>query len=609
MAPFDAADIAASSVTMCRCRRSPKIVAGDGPIWAIMELPNYIITGKLDSIEIRIRHYHDNLVSDQYGLFLMILWFLWYNRNQKEMENNNIPTNSLVLMNCSFHPAFHVSEEARGKPTGNGVGVMARDSVGKCLAWQRCFLARPSSAEEGECLASLEGLHLMALHGWSNVILEGAYLSHIQKIISPQEDLSFVVHLLANSYISVCSLPFVELAIVFLIELVELVCMAAHRISSLVFALCTLSVSAQASDSYKDENLIAWTGDDKYIQNGESHSVQTDNSISHVLDTLRVFTTRKKNCYYIDSIRRGRVLVRATFYYGNYDSKSSPPTFELQFDGNPWVTVETSSSDYVYYEVAYVMKNDSISVCVAQTNSGQFPFISAIEVRGLEMFMYGVTNANYPLFLRRRVAFGSNATIRYTDDPYDRIWTPEVPNNGLLRVSSDAFFSSVTILNDIPPPAVLKHAVTAISPNSSIQLPMGLPSFETLGYINWYFSEVTRLRPNQLRSFRIFKDNESFSEPILPLYENCTQTYVFGVNASSGTTFSLVPTNDSTLPHFRHSSMPWKSLNWFLGNFNLSGMLPDFSSMDALQIIDIHNNSLGGPIPDFLGTLPHLETL
>ncbi|KAG8371404.1 hypothetical protein BUALT_Bualt13G0084200 [Buddleja alternifolia] len=192
---------------------------------------------------------------------------------------------------------------------------------------------------------------------------------------------------------------------------------------------------------------------------------------------------------------------------------------------------------------------------------------------------------------------------------------------------------------------------------------MGLPSFETLGYINWYFSEVTRLRPNQLRSFRIFKDNESFSEPILPLYENCTQTYVFGVNASSGTTFSLVPTNDSTLPPLINAMevfeigneltngtdtkdvqglaslqkafavlQDWRgdpclpapyTWDWidcnndstprvttlFLGNFNLSGMLPDFSSMDALQIIDIHNNSLGGPIPDFLGTLPHLETL
>lgn len=174
----------------------------------------------------------------------------------------------------------------------------------------------------------------------------------------------------------------------------------------------SIDCGSSSSSSYTDENLIVWTGDDQYIKTGESHSVQNTTS-DHVLSTLRAFTTRNKNCYYIDSIRQGRALVRATFYYGNYDNKSSPPTFDLQFDGNHWDTVRTSNTDSVYYEVTYFVKGDNLSVCLAQTIDGQFPFISALEFRGLESYMYSYAGNDYPLFLMRRADFGSNATTRY----------------------------------------------------------------------------------------------------------------------------------------------------------------------------------------------------
>lgn len=131
------------------------------------------------------------------------------------------------------------------------------------------------------------------------------------------------------------------------------------------------------------------------------------------MDTLRVFTTQIKNCYRIDSVKQGRVLVRATFNYGNYDNKSSPPTFDLLFDGNQWDTIRTSSVGAVWREVIYDMKGDSINICVAMTNPGEFPFVSALEVRALEWFKYGGMNNRYPMFLGKRVAFGTNATIRY----------------------------------------------------------------------------------------------------------------------------------------------------------------------------------------------------
>lgn len=81
-----------------------------------------------------------------------------------------------------------------------------------------------------------------------------------------------------------------------------------------------------------------------------------------------------------------------------------------------------------------------------------------------------------------------------------------------------------------------------------MELLMDFPSYEIPVYINWYFSEVTRLGPGQNRSFRIFKDNEPYSNPILPPYGDCDEMWASEIRVSNKTIFSLVPTNVSTLP-------------------------------------------------------------
>ncbi|KAI3971729.1 hypothetical protein MKW92_002916, partial [Papaver armeniacum] len=47
----------------------------------------------------------------------------------------------------------------------------------------------------------------------------------------------------------------------------------------------------------------------------------------------------------------------------------------------------------------------------------------------------------------------------------------------------------------------------------------------------------------------------------------------------------------------------------YLNDIGLVGTLPDFSAMDALEIIDLGSNSLSQEIPEFLGTLPKLKEL
>lgn len=187
----------------------------------------------------------------------------------------------------------------------------------------------------------------------------------------------------------------------------------------ILFAV-TWNIDCGASDSYYDDNLVWWEVDDTLISAGQSQTVQNADN-GHVVDTLRVFTSGKKNCYVLEGEKGAKLLVLASFFYGNYDRKSSPPTFNIQIDGNNWVTVKTDMDmeSYTYYEVIYIGKGDSISLCLVQTKPNQYPFISAIEVRTLHSEMYKYFNADQALNLAGgRRAFGADDSIMYGTSVY-----------------------------------------------------------------------------------------------------------------------------------------------------------------------------------------------
>ncbi|KAL6178287.1 hypothetical protein ACLB2K_049806 [Fragaria x ananassa] len=127
-------------------------------------------------------------------------------------------------------------------------------------------------------------------------------------------------------------------------------------------------------------------------------------------NSVRIFPTLKKNCYTIPVDKAGqRILVRASFYYwGFYDNKTSP-TFELQFDGNYWATV--NKPNIVSYEAIYIAKQNTTSICLARVEDDQIPFISALEIRSLHFNMYSHVNPNYALLLVNRIYGGANQTL------------------------------------------------------------------------------------------------------------------------------------------------------------------------------------------------------
>ncbi|KAL5079425.1 hypothetical protein RYX36_007846 [Vicia faba] len=433
-------------------------------------------------------------------------------------------------------------------------------------------------------------------------------------------------------------------------------------ISLLLFSKPSLtifvSINCGSSKSFIDENNIKWSGDYDYIQNGAPQEVYLGSS---PLSTLRLFTTRKKNCYSIKVPRGEKVLARASFYYGNYDNKFSPPIFDLQFDGNYWASVNTSSIYYVDYEAIYVTKGNFTSICVAQTKDNQFPFISSLEVRSLDPKMYSHVDSNHALILQWRYAFGGNQTIRYPEDIFDRIWTPAY---GILlsEVKSEESSIDVSTSEDQPPKSALQNAIVSSSTNSYIEFINRLPKDEQPVYINAYFSEVMESAFGK-RSIQMYIDDKPFLSPIVPPLGSVKEVYITNITASANTSFVLRASDSSTFPPILNAlevftitdafnagtdSRDVKGLlelqfafeelvdwsgdpclpypytwDWiqctsdakprvtalYLSGYELQGTLPDFSSMTALETIDLQNNTIKGPIPNFLGLLPNLKTL
>ncbi|XP_054789296.1 probable LRR receptor-like serine/threonine-protein kinase PAM74 [Prosopis cineraria] len=418
------------------------------------------------------------------------------------------------------------------------------------------------------------------------------------------------------------------------------------------------------------DDIFRWDADDSYLQNGEFHPVPYA-SAAHLynsktaMSTLRAVPTLKKNCYTVNVGERRKVLVEASFFYGNYDGKNSPPTFELHFDGNFWATVNTTSPRGVYHEAIYVTKRNMTSVCVAQKFEDQTPFISGLEIRSLEMSMYRHVDSGLALFLSSRVNAGAGLSgiTRYPDDPYDRIWRIEGGFLIVLNVVNEAPSIDTSKAENQPPVSVLRTATTTIEIPWSLVLSTDLSATSESVYITAYFSEVTRLRSNETRSIQVNISRVPYSQPFVPPFGAVSEIHITNLTANSNTSVAVSAEASSTLPPLLNayevytisgvltdgtnsddveglgalqknldvlqkwsgepclpSSFSWEwlecnsdasprvtSLN--LGSFGLSGTLPDLSSMIELETIDLHNNNLSGPIPSFLGLLPKLKLL
>ncbi|XP_059663815.1 probable LRR receptor-like serine/threonine-protein kinase At1g51880 [Cornus florida] len=125
---------------------------------------------------------------------------------------------------------------------------------------------------------------------------------------------------------------------------------------------------------------IIWEMDDKFIKSGQKMLINTTITLQE-MTTLRYFPHGTKNCYNLALQSPGRYLMRAGFYYGNYDGLSKPPAFDLHINVQYWTTVKsTLSDDPIYVEMIYPIKRDKVKICLVRIDN-DYKFISSLEAK------------------------------------------------------------------------------------------------------------------------------------------------------------------------------------------------------------------------------------
>ncbi|CAA7404350.1 unnamed protein product [Spirodela intermedia] len=414
---------------------------------------------------------------------------------------------------------------------------------------------------------------------------------------------------------------------------------------------------------------ITYVPDTQYVDAGETKTVAAE-GFARRYRTLRVFPEGARNCYNLRPVQPGgKYLVRAGFFYGDYDGLQSPPEFELHIGVNARITIRLPFNDSRLYEVIAAAQEDAIWVCLVNTYKGT-PIISTIQLRRLPNFLYPHANASQSLLLQRRANFGTEAQFRYPEDPYDRIWQGSVGSFTVIDTTKPVASTQTDPFQ--VPSVVLRTAISIPSVRFVLTLRTAVGDPDDTVYAVLHFAELQNLSPpNRTRIMYIFGMGSSatilrnYSAPFLEA------DHLEITNAAVGQTriynISMIVLNTSTLPPMINAmesflvkkvvELPtdlgdvraiqgiraayklkrnWQgdpcvpkdyvwdglrcdyydgfdtpriiSLN--LSSSGLVGGIPvSIANLTALTTLDLSDNSLSGMFPDFLAELPALKLL
>ncbi|KAL5702666.1 hypothetical protein ACHQM5_027852 [Ranunculus cassubicifolius] len=369
-----------------------------------------------------------------------------------------------------------------------------------------------------------------------------------------------------------------------------------------------LSLSCGGAVSFVDNLNISWVPDGPYVTNGISASVNFVEGSSSPLP-LRFFPNYQKGrkCYRVPAGNiHTAVLVRAQFYYQNYDGLGSG-----------------------------------------------YPVISSLEIRPLPQGAYGSGTGGFPpKCLRKsyRVNCGyGTGSVRYPIDSYDRIWDADkyfLPYRLTSGFNLQLPFNHLSDIKEIPPIDVLRSA-RVLARRNDLNYKFPLDKFGDY-HIILHFAGILPVSPMfdilingiVMRSSYIVKTGEAstvfFTQQGINnlniTFHNIS--YYPQVNAievyelvnippeSSSTTVSALHVIQQTTgvelgweddPCF---PTPWKHIgceddrvtSLDLSNLNLRSINPTFGDLLDLKTLDLHNTSLTGEIKN-LASLQELENL
>ncbi|KAL0393137.1 UNVERIFIED_CONTAM: hypothetical protein Sradi_2536500 [Sesamum radiatum] len=179
--------------------------------WALADLLWTAISAWRGETPEWITYVFSLLTVQDFEKFLVICWFIWWNRSRLDMENISSTPQETAIMANFFLAAYresnvsHSLQHARHKnrlwsspvagtikinfdravlQKGCEVGIegVARDSSGALLAWFSCRFRRQVDSEIAEALAAQEAVDLAIHYGWRRILIEGDRLSLINKL-------------------------------------------------------------------------------------------------------------------------------------------------------------------------------------------------------------------------------------------------------------------------------------------------------------------------------------------------------------------------------------------------------------------------------------------
>uniref|UniRef100_A0A0E0BR95 Protein kinase domain-containing protein n=1 Tax=Oryza glumipatula TaxID=40148 RepID=A0A0E0BR95_9ORYZ len=368
-----------------------------------------------------------------------------------------------------------------------------------------------------------------------------------------------------------------------------------------------ISLDCGGDGDFTDDIGIQWTSDDKFVYGGKTANLSVQNDLPKQLKTVRYFPVDdRKYCYTMNAI----IL-------------ASAPT---------------------------------LSVCLSNASTGQAPFISTLELRQLNGSLYETDYENqFFLKLSARINFGaeSNASVRYPDDPFDRIWRSDLVRRanylvdvapGTERISTKRHISIRTD-GEEPPEEVMRTAV--VGQNGSLTYRLNLDETPGNSWAYAYFAEIEDLAPNETRKFKLaIPEMPEYSTPTVNVEENAPgkyRAYEAGyMNMSLPFVFKPVfqKTDDSSKGPILNARTIW--LSWYhgilrkvgrkrvvthayqhhgpgynavqkkrpgtLSGKNITGSIPvELTKLPGLVEFHLEDNQLTGALPSSLGDLPNLK--
>ncbi|XP_010503251.1 PREDICTED: probable LRR receptor-like serine/threonine-protein kinase MEE39 isoform X2 [Camelina sativa] len=417
----------------------------------------------------------------------------------------------------------------------------------------------------------------------------------------------------------------------------------------------------------ESETGIQFSSDDNFIQSGKTGRIPKNLELENLKQyaTLRYFPDGIRNCYDL-RVEEGRnYLIRATFFYGNFDGLNVSPEFDMHIGPNKWTTIDMAIvPDGTVKEIIHIPKSNSLQICLVKTGATT-PMISALELRPLASDTYIARSGSLKYYFRMYLS-NASVLLRYPKDVYDRSWIPYLQPEW-TQISTTANVSNKNHYD--PPQASLKQAAIPTNLDAPLTMVWSLENPDDQIYFYLHFSEIQVLKANETREFDFVLNGETINTGVIsPKYLEITTRLTTNPRQCKGgiCRMQLIKTQRSTLPPllnafevysvlqlpqspttesevvaiknikstYRLSRITWQgdpcapkqflwdglncsitddissppriiSLN--LSSSGLSGtIVSDFQNLTHLESLDLSNNTLSGMVPEFLASMKSL---